>query len=284
MKTKSAFFPTVLNMDQISMKDALDSLMTILNLFPVMNPHLWEVLLEHLTAHWKIKQPDSSDSEPLLLLLQTTCRLLKRSCSASSENPFDSLQTQLSAVLGDTSVTSLSWNLVKDVGNYFSGLVEAGVITPDHFSDGSKKRRTSTSFTTVHGVTDHADAAGGTTTTSEEALKSLFGDPSTSLSSTGSTGCMYSYISFCRNGRAERKYGLTEEYGDYRVVLKIYDGKTCRENPNKFWVGKEKELDMTLDRRDPLMRKINNLFLDAHEVLQSKGGDLKRSVQSHPFY
>lgn len=268
----------------MTMKDSLESLMTILQEFPVMNPQLWETLVDHLQSHWKIRQPSSSDSEPLLLLLQTTSKLLRRPSLNSSESPFDALQVQLSAVLGDTSQTSLCWTLVKEVGNYFSGLVEAGVITPGHFSDGLKRRRTSTSSTTVPGAMAPADAVGETTLTSEAELRNLFGDPNTSLSSTGSTGSMLSYISFCRNGRAEKKFGLQEEYGDFRVVLKIYDGRTCRENPQKFWTGKEKELDMTLNRRDPLMTKINNLFLEAHEVLQQKGADLRRSVSSHPFY
>ncbi|GFX86013.1 uncharacterized protein TNCV_2403091 [Trichonephila clavipes] len=182
------------------------------------------------------------------------------------------------------SQTFLSWEIVKSVVNYWNGLLEAEVITPADFMAGSSKRRISTSSMTAPSAMECVDADGETTTSSENALRSLFGVPDTSNSSIGSTGCMFSYISFCPNGRADKKYGLIEEYEDFRVVLKIYDGQTCAKNPQKYWIGKEKELDITLSRRDPLMKKVNLLFLEAYELLTKRGADFKKSANSHPFY
>ncbi|GFU19411.1 uncharacterized protein NPIL_31621 [Nephila pilipes] len=133
-------------------------------------------------------------------------------------------------------------------------------------------------------LADVPGADGEITHSSDDALKNLFGVPSSSASLIGSTGSIYSYISFCTNGRADKKFGLVEEYGDFRVVLKIYDGSTCAKNPQKYWVGKERELDITLSKRSPLMTKVNSLFLATYESIQRRVADLKRSANFHPFY
>ncbi|KAF8789724.1 Large T antigen like protein [Argiope bruennichi] len=84
---------------------------------------------------------------------------------------------------------------------------------------------------------------------------------------------IYFYLSK-RSG--EEKYGLTEEF---RVVMKIYDGKYCAKDPEKFWRGKEKEFDVTLNRRHPVMKEINKVFLQVYDHLQ----DLRVSAKQHPF-
>lgn len=117
-----------------------------------------------------------------------------------------------------------------------------------------------------------------------DAFESLYGETSTSRSSTGSTGRMYSYTSLCRNGKADRKFGLDECYSDLRVTLKIYDGKTCSKNPDTFWVGKEKELDVTISKNHPMANKIETLFLDAQKMLAKKGANLKESLPRFKRY
>ncbi|GBM02282.1 hypothetical protein AVEN_58017-1 [Araneus ventricosus] len=67
---------------------------------------------------------------------------------------------------------------------------------------------------------------------------------------------MFSYISYCLNGKAEKKFGLTEEYGDYKVVLKIYYGNVCARNPEKYWIGQTQEMDITRKRHSPLWKDI----------------------------
>ncbi|GFR12977.1 uncharacterized protein TNCT_283511 [Trichonephila clavata] len=95
---------------------------------------------------------------------------------------------------------------------------------------------------------------------------------------------MLSYISLCQNGVAKKKFGLQEEYGDYRVDLKIYDRKHCEREPKTFWKGKEKEFSVTLSRRSPLMSMVNKLYLNVFEDLQKRGADLRNSASSHSFF
>lgn len=111
----------------------------------------------------------------------------------------------------------------------------------------------------------------------EEVFENLYGGTSSSETSTGSTGRTYSYISHCRNGQADRKFGLEERYNDLRVTVKVYDGEISSRNPDRFWIGKERELDITIPRTSPIMAKVDQVFLDTTKMLQKKGASLKES-------
>ncbi|GBN83490.1 hypothetical protein AVEN_239900-1 [Araneus ventricosus] len=119
---------------------------------------------------------------------------------------------------------------------------------------------------------------------SEGELRDLFADPNSCQNLASSTGSMFSYISYCSNGKADKKFGLTELDGDYKVVLKIYDGNVCVRNPEKYWIDKTQEMYVTLNRHDPLWKDIKELFPKAAATLQRKGAALKKSAKSHPLY
>lgn len=112
----------------------------------------------------------------------------------------------------------------------------------------------------------------------EEAFESLYGETNSSDPWTQSTGSTFSYTSLCKNGNADRKFGLVEAYSDYRIVMKVYDGEICAERPNQYWQGKQKEMDITIPRKHPIMQKINSVFLEAQTMLQKKGAKIDAQV------
>ncbi|XP_055926751.1 uncharacterized protein LOC129958349 isoform X2 [Argiope bruennichi] len=165
---------------QITMADALENWINMLGPDQVWNHQLWEYLLQNVINHWKIKPPASSDSEPLKILIQSVINLLKTHYSTCSENHLDFYLQRLSALLSDTSQKFLSWDVVRDVGNYWIGFKEMGLISPENFMGTSKRKRTSTSCMAVPTPTEVAVVDGKTTPLSENALRSLFDKPSSS--------------------------------------------------------------------------------------------------------
>ncbi|GFR32360.1 hypothetical protein TNCT_327811 [Trichonephila clavata] len=180
--------------------DALENLISMMEPELQYNPKLWEDSIQFLNNHWKTKPVPTSDSELLRVLIQTFITVLKRSSSTSLENRWEYYSTRVSVLLGDISQTYLSWETVRSVGNYLSGLKEMGLLSQDNYMDMSKKRRISTSYTTAPIQIDPADANGETIPESEVQLRNLFGAPNSSDNSAGLTGSMLSYISLCQNG------------------------------------------------------------------------------------
>ncbi|GFQ74500.1 hypothetical protein TNCT_162591 [Trichonephila clavata] len=131
---------------------------------------------------------------------------------------------------------------------------------------------------------DVADVHGESTMASIADFEAFFTDQNTHNLTTKSTGSTYSFTSMCNAGRSEKKYGLHEDYDDYRIVLKVYDGKISSQQPHKFWIGKGKEMDVTESESHPLMKQVNDLFPATTRMLQRKEAVLKSCERSHPFY
>ncbi|MDI4567809.1 MAG: hypothetical protein E7Y34_01870, partial [Mycoplasma sp.] len=60
------------------------------------------------------------------------------------------------------------------------------------------------------------------------------------------------------------------------MTVKVYDGETCSKNPEQFWIGKEKELDITIPRTHPIATKIEQVFLDTQKLLQKRGANVEK--------
>lgn len=90
----------------------------------------------------------------------------------------------------------------------------------------------STWFTTAHTPTTRTVAHSNKFREFEEMFESIVAPGNSSLTCQPQTGTMFSYISSLTNGRMSDKYGLEENYSDYRVQIKVFDGKrACNEPP-----------------------------------------------------
>ena len=136
----------------------------------------------------------------------------------------------------------------------------------------------------VHSAEEPVVADSRKRKTFDDQFENLCGDSDSYGNSTRSTGRMYSYTSLCRNGKADRKFGLEEEYKDFRLTVKLYDGETCKRSPDQYWQGKMKELDITVNENSLIMKKIESVFLEAQEALRKKGGSLKESPKRFKYY
>ncbi|XP_070515451.1 uncharacterized protein [Cardiocondyla obscurior] len=151
-------------------------------------------------------------------------------------------------------------NLIATVKECWTTCVNSSSITLVNYSSIPTKETTSTLSMIAPLATDSADAESSNLPTSDQILHDLFGESGSSTNSTRSTGKTFSYISACQNGRALRKFGLEEDYKDVRIMIKLYDGNVCKENPQKFWLGKTKELDVTVNKNSQLNQTIEAVF------------------------
>lgn len=123
---------------------------------------------------------------------------------------------------------------------------------------------TSTSSTTAASATEAADAHGEqkSSPSFRDLLNKLSEKDGSSPNSALTTGSMSSYITACENGESPRKYGLTEKIKDYRLHLSLYDGKKCKENPQKFWLGITDGFQITYSKKDKEIKKAVQTLLD----------------------
>lgn len=247
-------------------------------LYPVNHPDFWTKCLEFARESLEDQNSTILDNfEPLETGVKKILKYWKSNWKRWSADTFGELYAKTSRLLGGTYQMSLSCLMVTTIEDYVDGCLSADPPTPEDFSSGVTKEIISTSSTAVHGVMDRVDAGGERKRVFSEVFENLCGGPDSSMSLTGSTGRMYSYISSCRNGKADRKFGLEEGYSDLRVTVKIYDGEESAASGDQFWLGKMKELDITIPQRHPIANKLETVFLDATKLLQKKGVSLKES-------
>ena len=141
----------------------------------------------------------------------------------------------------------------------------------EDFSSGLMKGTTCMSSTIAPIPMEAVDAASSEEKTFAYQFAQACGGIDTSTNSTGLTSPMFSYISLCQNGKALNKFGLEEDYKDLRISIKLYDGKKCAENPDRYWVGKMKELDVTVHQNSQFAKTVETLFGRTLELLKKRG-------------
>lgn len=253
--------------------------------YPVTNPQFWITLWERTEHHFTHILDDNGPLEILRKVILTFLRCWNKNSAKWSVTSFDQLYDKTSRLLGGTYQTLLPMKDLKNVEDSVDGLLEMDPITPEDFTSGLTKELTSTSSTIAPTQMDHVDAGGKKKRSFKDAFENLCGNQNSSDPSIQSIGTTFSYISKCVNGIADRKFGLEESYKDYRVCLKVYDGNECAKNKEKWYRGKERELDITINQMDPLMKKVDVLFSDTLRELQKRGASLKISQKkSNPYW
>nr|QTE03769.1 MAG: nonstructural protein 2 [Grus japonensis parvoviridae sp.] len=196
----------------------------------------------------------------------------------------EQLIAKSSILLKGTYQTSLSSTMMASVVDCLNGLANADPVSLEDCLSMSMKEIISTSSTIVPIQETPADANSRKRQTFDDQFETLCDGYDSSTTSTKSTGRMLSYTSLCRNGKADRKFGLEEDYKDYRLTLKLYDGQICRSNPDQYWTGKLREMDVTISQDSPIMKKIESVFLEAHQNLKRKGANLRESPKRFKHY
>lgn len=132
---------------------------------------------------------------------------------------FETLYDKSSRLKNATYQMSFCTDLLMSVTSYWASYCALGDLTPEVFLPSLTIKPTSTYSTIVHGQTDPADASGKKRSASE-AFKEMLERSGSSGNSASTTGMTTSYISFSENGDPfPPKFGLTEKYRDYRLVV-----------------------------------------------------------------
>lgn len=132
-------------------------------------------------------------------------------------------------------------------------------FTEELYSVSSVKEYISILSRTVHTATSPAVAHSAKSKDYDAVFANILNPAHTSPTYQMSTETMFSYTSSYINGRMSEKYGLEENYSDYRVQIKVYDKKRASmEQPNQFWKAKVREIDLTLPRNSSIMKKVDS--------------------------
>lgn len=182
------------------------------------------------------------------------------------------LVDKTSALLGDTLATSYSSEALNSIEKLYEYYEDKFSTIQESSLSGQTREIMSTSSMIAPTPVDNAGVAYSNTKSFADHFKSLLEESNMQQSSTKPTGRMFSYISECQNGRASLKFGLEEDYSDLRITIKLYDGNICKQDPEKYWKGKLRELDLTVRKDSEMAKTIENLFLRATMAMERKDG------------
>lgn len=79
--------------------------------------------------------------------------------------------------------------------------------------------------------------------------------------------CLFS----CFGGRTNKRYGICDDIRDYKISLKIYDGPYCVRDPEYFWKGRIRELDLSVSKGDQFDVFIDSFFETVTKYLHNRG-------------
>nr|UCS96312.1 MAG: nonstructural protein 2 [Parvoviridae sp.] len=236
----------------------------------------WKMLIKH--ACTSLEETNSEVPSDFAIFNEGSRKLMENWTVFEkkwSADTFEKLKDKASSLLKSTIAKSICTETRNTVLECLTDSTDALLNILDDCSSGPTKETTCMSSMIAPIPTDSAGATSENPRTFEENFEALCDAPSISRNSTRLTGRTFSYISSCPNGKAIRKYGLMEDIKDCRVVLKLYDGETCRNNPDRYWIGKRKELDISLDNRSQIAKTIENLFLRVYKELEKRGAYLR---------
>ncbi|VDO17679.1 unnamed protein product [Brugia timori] len=84
-------------------------------------------------------------------------------------------------------------------------------------------------------------------------------------------GKMLSYVGSCSGGRTTKRYGICDDIKDYKISLKVYDGPYCIRDPDFYWKGRIRELDLSLSKGDQIDLLLDSFFETVTQNLFSRG-------------
>ncbi|AGZ03693.1 NS2 [Solenopsis invicta densovirus] len=192
-----------------------------------------------------------------------------------SADTYEKLLDKLSVTLANTLATCISQEMKNSVQECFDDFLNSQSVILEKCSSGSMKETTSTSSMIVPTLMDSAGATSSEPKTFDEIFERQCEDTGISPKWMNSTGRTLSYTSLCKNGKAIHKFGLEEDYKDLRIVMKVYDGRICKENPDRYWLGKIKEMDVTCNSKSDTAKTVEGLFIREHRRLGKRGATMK---------
>lgn len=181
-------------------------------------------------------------------------------------NSYSDLMDKAGKLLLASFRMSLSSTMMENVLAWSSYCIQQELITEEICSGllPMLVKTTSMSSTTVRTPTVAADAPGEVKSSLnfQDVINKLSEKDGVSHNSAAMTGSMSSYITHCESGESPVKYGLNEKIKDYRLHMSLYDGKKCKENPQKFWLGITDGFQITYSKKDKKIREAVQTLLD----------------------
>lgn len=244
-------------------------------------PQNWETVLNGAsTILAEVRTPIPSDYDTLDENIRKIINNWKFYSKDWSVTSYQQLHDKILPQLADTLATSYSSETATIMQHVFDSSKHKLWTSQGSFSSGQMKEIMSTSSMIAPIPADSADAELCSTKKFADRFRSLLEESSSCRRSTPRIGRMYSYISECQNGLALAKLGLEEDYKDLRITIKVYDGKKCREDPEKYWRGKLRELDITVSETSNVARTVEALFQRVACNLENTSGACVKETQS----
>nr|UCS96328.1 MAG: nonstructural protein 2 [Parvoviridae sp.] len=173
------------------------------------NPHNWKILIQHV--HTILEEANLTNLSDYDIFKEGSRKLIENWTVFEkkwSVDTFEKLMEKAGALLSNTIQKCISTDLKNSVLECLADFLSAhGDILEDSCS-GPTKETTSTSCMIAPLAMDNAGASSANQKTFEESFEALCDASGSSPKWTPSTGRMYSYISYCPNGKANRKFGM----------------------------------------------------------------------------
>lgn len=230
-------------------------------------PVTW--LAIHQFVQEKLSEQNQNDLEDAANYERSILRITKawqRNYSQWQIASFSDLQAKAGNLLAGSFQTSLSTTTWENALLWSNYCLQQDLIT-DEICSGLLPTLTATTSilsTTVASATGAVDAPGDRKSLPNfrDLLNKLSEKDGLSATSKSMTGSMSSFITACESGESPRKYGLNEKIKDYRLHLSLYDGRKCKENPQKFWLAMTDGFQVTYSKKETKIKEAVQTLLD----------------------